>query len=127
MNQLMDRYLELPDVDVTTRKSYESHIRNHIRPMLGHLQVGKLNGETFDSFYAVLRTCRARWGGRTFIEHRSRKPHECTDNASAVHNQLGRGRECQSTERMPRRADVLRPVRAGQGVRHFRSRPLVRQ
>ncbi|CAM4098236.1 tyrosine-type recombinase/integrase [Kibdelosporangium persicum] len=79
VNQLMDRYLELLDVDVTTRKSYEGYIRNHIRPVLGKLQVGKLNGEAFDSFYAVLRKCRARCGGRKFIEHRTKNPHECND------------------------------------------------
>jgi len=32
VDQLMDRYLELLDVDVTTRKSYEGYIRNHILP-----------------------------------------------------------------------------------------------
>jgi integrase/DNA-binding transcriptional regulator YhcF (GntR family) len=79
VDQLMDRYLELLDVDVTTRKGYEGYIRNHIRPLLGKLQVGKLNGETFDSFYAILRTCRAHCGGQKFIEHRMKKSHECTD------------------------------------------------
>ncbi|MCE7008844.1 N-terminal phage integrase SAM-like domain-containing protein [Kibdelosporangium philippinense] len=59
VDQLMDRYLELLDVDVNTRKGYEGYIRNHVRPLLGKLQVGKLNGETFDSFYAILRACRA--------------------------------------------------------------------
>ncbi|HEX3649551.1 MAG TPA: site-specific integrase, partial [Pseudonocardiaceae bacterium] len=34
VNQLMDRYLELLDVDVNTRRSYEGYIRNHIRPLL---------------------------------------------------------------------------------------------
>jgi integrase/DNA-binding transcriptional regulator YhcF (GntR family) len=79
VDQLMDRYFELLDVDVTTRTGYEGYIRNHIRPLLGKIQVGKLNGETFDSFYAILRTCRAHCGGQKYIEHRMRKPHECTD------------------------------------------------
>ncbi|MEV4317783.1 hypothetical protein [Actinocrispum sp. NPDC049592] len=42
VNQLMDRYLELIDVDANTRKGYERWIRNHIRPLLGALPVGKL-------------------------------------------------------------------------------------
>src|SRR5947209_627503 len=29
VNQLMDRYLELLDVDVNTRRGYEGYIRNH--------------------------------------------------------------------------------------------------
>ncbi len=77
VNQLMDRYLELLNVDVTTRAGYEGYIRNHIRPLLGRLQVGRLNGETLDSFYTVLRTCRAHCGGKKYVEHRTPGKHEC--------------------------------------------------
>ncbi len=79
VDQLMDRYLELLDVDVTTRKGYEGYIRNHIRPLLGRVPVGKLNGETLDSFYAILRTCRAHCDGRPFIEHGVSGTHECAE------------------------------------------------
>ena len=34
MNQLMDRYIEVIDVDRTTRKGYESRINIHVRPLL---------------------------------------------------------------------------------------------
>ncbi len=79
VNQLMDRYLELLDVDITTRRSYEGYIRNHIRPLLGHLSVGKLGGETLDSFYAILRTCRAHCDGRPYIDHQTQDMHECDE------------------------------------------------
>lgn len=85
VNQLMNRYLELLDVDVTTRKSYEGYIRNHIRPLLGKLSVGKLNGETLDSFYAILRTCRVHCDGRSFIEHRVSDPHNCAERKCKAH------------------------------------------
>ncbi len=78
VNQLMDRYLDVLDVDVTTRTSYEGYIRNHIRPLLGKLPIGKLTGETLDSFYTVLRRCRAHCNGRPFIEHVMNDPHDCT-------------------------------------------------
>jgi integrase/DNA-binding transcriptional regulator YhcF (GntR family) len=78
VNQLMDRYLDLLDVEVTTRTSYEGYIRNHIRPLLGTLSVGKLTGETLDSFYTILRRCRAHCDGRPFIEHITSDPHDCT-------------------------------------------------
>jgi len=71
VNQLMDRYLELLDVEPTTRDSYEGNIRNHIRPLLGHLDVGRLDGEVIDSFYARLRRCREHCDGRR------RSDHEC--------------------------------------------------
>ncbi|MBN9112819.1 MAG: hypothetical protein J0I34_29030 [Pseudonocardia sp.] len=35
VNQLMDRYLELLDVEETTKERYEQAIRVHIRPLLG--------------------------------------------------------------------------------------------
>lgn len=79
VNKLMDRYLELLDVGVTTRKSYEGYIRNHVRPLLGKIPVGKLDGETLDSFYAILRKCRAHCGGRKYIVHRKDGAHDCTD------------------------------------------------
>ena len=58
VGQLMDRYLEMVDVESTTRERYESCIRTHIRPLLGPLPVGRLNGEVLDSFFATLRRCR---------------------------------------------------------------------
>lgn len=79
VDQLMDRYLSLIDVDVTTHKGYEGYIRNHIRPLLGPLQVGRLDGETLDSFYAILRRCRAHCDGRPGIEHHTEGLHQCTE------------------------------------------------
>jgi integrase len=79
VNQLMDRYLEVLDVEPTTRSTYEGYIRNHIRPLLGDLSVGRLDGEVLDSFYAALRTCRAHCRGRKYVEHRSVDTHDCDD------------------------------------------------
>lgn len=79
VDQLMDRYLELLDVEPTTRTRYEDAIRHHVRPLLGSLPLGKLSGETLDEFYAILRRCRAHCDRRPFIEHRVDGPHECTD------------------------------------------------
>lgn len=77
INQLMDRYLEVLDVEPTTRGAYEGYVRNHIRPLLGELAVGRLDGEVLDSFYALLRTCRAHCRGRKYIEHRAQDEHDC--------------------------------------------------
>lgn len=77
VNQLLDRYFEYLHVEPTTQENYESLARNHIRPLLGDLPVGKIDGEVLDSFYKVLRTCRVRCGGRKFIEHRTDRDHEC--------------------------------------------------
>lgn len=79
VNQLLDRYLEVLDVADTTRPLYERYITNHIRPLLGKLSVGRVDGEVLESFYAQLRTCRARCRGRSFVEHRTPRDHECDD------------------------------------------------
>lgn len=79
VNQLMDRYLELLDVDTTTKQRYEGVIRTHVRPLLGRVPLARLDAETFDSFYKTLRTCRTHCGGRKFVEHRTQSEHECTE------------------------------------------------
>jgi integrase len=77
VGQLVDRYMELIDIEPTTRLTYDGYIRNHIRPLLGALAVGRLDGEILDSFYAQLRTCRAHCRGRKYVEHRLQVEHEC--------------------------------------------------
>src|SRR6476660_7379174 len=54
VNQLMDQYLDVLDVEPTTRTTYEGYIRNHVRPLLGNLALSRLDGEVLDSFYALL-------------------------------------------------------------------------
>jgi hypothetical protein len=77
INQLLDRYLELVDVEDTTRSTYEALIAKHIRPVIGSVMVARLDGELLDSFYARLRTCRAHCGGRAGTDHRTPRKHEC--------------------------------------------------
>lgn len=83
VNQLMDRYLELVDVDETTLARYEQVIRVHVRPLLGHVPVGKLDGETLDAHQALLRRCRSHCDGRPFVEHSTEQPHECSARCRA--------------------------------------------
>jgi integrase len=77
VGQLLDRYLDVLKIEDTTRAGYERLIRLHIRPVLGALPIGRINGETVDAFYASLRACRARCGGRRYIEHLTGADHEC--------------------------------------------------
>ncbi|CRK61092.1 phage integrase [Alloactinosynnema sp. L-07] len=79
ISQLLDRYFELADVETTTLKAYKSLANHHIRPLIGEKVAGSIDGETLDSFYKQLRTCRAHCRGKKFIEHRTNKNHECDD------------------------------------------------
>ena len=42
--ELMDRYTEVADWDLSTRKANKVYIRRVIKPALGHLQVRKIRG-----------------------------------------------------------------------------------
>jgi integrase len=76
--QLIERYLEVIDVEAATRAGYESLIRTHILPLLGALPVERVRGEVLDSFYAQLRSCRIHCRGtRGLVDHRTRLPHDC--------------------------------------------------
>lgn len=79
VNQMFDRYLTVLDVEPTTRGTYEGYIRDHIRPVLGQLPLGRLDTDTIESFYGQLRTCRARCGGRPSVDHRTAGDHVCDD------------------------------------------------
>ncbi len=85
VNQLLDRYLEVVDVEPTTRARYEGLINRHLRPALGTLKLSQLDGDVFDGFYAQLRRCRERCGGRTkHVAHRTRRLHHCDQSCRVV-------------------------------------------
>jgi integrase len=70
--QLMDRYAEVAEWDLSTRKAYEAYIRRVIKPALGHLQVRKIRGPLLDMLYAQLRRCSdPGCTGKQFTEHRN--------------------------------------------------------
>jgi integrase len=77
VNQLLDRYLELLDVEDTTRRTYEWLINKHVRPVIGPLMVARVDAELLDALYAQLRTCREHCNGRRLVDHRTPRDHEC--------------------------------------------------
>jgi integrase len=77
---LLDRWLPQHEIDPTTRMTYESMIRDHIRPVLGDVPLLLLTrdaSERLERFYADLRRCRSRCDGRTAVDHRVKGRHEC--------------------------------------------------
>lgn len=77
IDQLLERYLGMLQVEDTTRAGYERLVRLHISPLIGHVQVGRLDGETLDSFYRELRRCRTHCKGKPFAEHHTASEHRC--------------------------------------------------
>ena len=77
VNQLLDKWLDVVEIEETMRCGYVSKMGTRIRPALGELRVGRLDPETLESFYAALRKCRDRCGGRRRDKHRAKGSHEC--------------------------------------------------
>jgi integrase len=70
--ELMDRYTEVADWDLSTRKANEFYIRRVIKPALGHLQVRTIRGPLLDLLYAQLKRCGdPACTGKPFTEHRN--------------------------------------------------------
>lgn len=84
VGQLLDRYLDVVDVDPSTLKAYRGYIDRTIRPALGSLPVARIDGEILDTFYGQLRKCRQRCRGRgRHIDHRTAGEHNCDDRCRA--------------------------------------------
>ena len=64
VNQLFDRWLEVAEMETTTRNSVVGRLDRHVRSVLGAVSVSRLDAETLESLYAQLRRCRDRCGGR---------------------------------------------------------------
>jgi len=56
LNQLLDRWLDVVELEPTTRKGYVSKLDKHVRPVLGKLSLAKLDAETRTE--AVARAAR---------------------------------------------------------------------
>jgi integrase len=80
LNQLLDRYLDVIDLEESTRATYVGYLERHVRPALGALPLSKLDGELLDTFYSQLRRCRRRCDRRRKeVDHRTTSAHECDE------------------------------------------------
>jgi integrase len=80
VDQLIAKYFPVLDVDTLTMRGYKSKYENHIRPLIGSVQLSRLDIETLDSFYSELRTCRDHCRGRRCSQHRTDRPHQCDEH-----------------------------------------------
>jgi len=80
VNQLLDRWLTVVDLESETLRGYQTKIRKHIRPLVGSVSLAKLDIETLNSFYAELRRCRDHCDGKPHMQHRTRSEHRCDEH-----------------------------------------------
>lgn len=85
---LLDAWFPNHDVGPSTKVTYESLIRNHIRPALGSVPLTKLQrsaAKTLEDFYGDLRRCSRRCNGRLLIDHRTDGAHDCVLRGCRTH------------------------------------------
>ena len=65
VGELLDRWLAVADLELTTRAGYEGYIERVIRPVLGGMRLRELEMrvDILDALYAGLRRCRRLCGG----------------------------------------------------------------
>lgn len=77
VSQLLDRYLDQFDGAPKTLRNYRTYVRRHIQPFIGHIKVGGLGADALDSLYAECRRCQDHCGGRSYVQHRTNRSHDC--------------------------------------------------
>jgi Phage integrase, N-terminal SAM-like domain len=68
--ELLARYMEVAELDLSTRETYNGYIRRTILPAIGSMELRKVRGPVLDMFYARLHRCGdLACSGKPFIEH----------------------------------------------------------
>lgn len=89
VDELLDKWPDVVDVERKTRAGYVSKIDEHIRPELGKLPVRKVRVDTIETLYAKLRRCRDHCKGRKEIRHRTTREHLCDEHTTRRRCALG--------------------------------------
>ena len=77
LGQALDRYLEVADLEVSTKEAHEGYIRRTIGPVLGDVKVRKLGADSLDALYTALKKCSRLCGRLPRIEHYAGGEHSC--------------------------------------------------
>nr|WP_275404240.1 hypothetical protein [Pseudonocardia acidicola] len=72
VGQAIEQWLEVAELEDTTRERYEDLIRLYILPTFGDLQAARLDAELLERFYARLHRCRDMCTGRPRNGHTCR-------------------------------------------------------
>jgi hypothetical protein len=72
VQEAIDQWLDVADLEVSTRERYEDLDRLYIQPRLGDMQASRLDAELLERLYARLQRCRELCSGRPSVTHSCR-------------------------------------------------------
>ena len=77
LGQALGKYLEVADLEVSTREAHEGYIRRTIGPVLGEVKIRKLGADSLDSLYTALKKCSRLCRRLPRTEHYAGGEHAC--------------------------------------------------
>jgi integrase len=81
VGQVVEKWLEVAELEATTRQRYDGLVRLYIEPTFGTMSAAKLDAELLESFYARLRRCNTLCSGRA-------RDHECRPLSASTVRQV---------------------------------------
>ncbi len=78
MRQAVTQWLEVAELEQTTRERYHDLVRLYVLPTFGNMPAAKVDAELLERFYARLHKCREMCNGR------SRGGHVCRPLSSST-------------------------------------------
>jgi integrase len=84
LGQALGKYLEVADLEVSTREAHEGYIRRTIGPVLGEVKIRKLGADSLDALYTALKKCSRLCGRLPRIEHHVDAGHSCDERCGPL-------------------------------------------
>lgn len=86
VGQALDKYLEVADLEVSTREAHEGYIRRTIGPVLGEVKIRQLGADSLDALYTALKKCSRLCGRLPRTEHYADGEHACDQRCGPLHD-----------------------------------------